>query len=318
LAILEIVRIRRGKFRRPGWFAFLARCFGLLIAGLMVLIIWEVGRAAWLSIHTFGFSFFTSSRWDPVHDVFGALPFIYGTLASSLLALIIAVPLSLGIAIFLSEMAPPWLKDPVSFIVEILAAIPSVVYGLWGIFVLAPWLRDGVEDWLGNALGFLPFFQGPRSGIGLLTAGIILAIMILPTITAISREVLVAVPQSQREAMLALGGTRWETIVRVVLPYGRVGIFGAVMLGLGRAVGETMAVTMVIGNQPKISLSLFSPAYTMPSVIVNEFSEAVTQLHLSALMEIGLILFAITLLLNIVALLLVRRIGTVPVQGGRM
>ncbi|RJQ30583.1 MAG: phosphate ABC transporter permease subunit PstC [Peptococcaceae bacterium] len=284
----------------------------------MALIIWEVGRAAWLSIHTFGFSFFTSSRWDPVHDVFGALPFIYGTLASSLLALIIAVPLSLGIAIFLSEMAPPWLKDPVSFVVEILAAIPSVVYGLWGIFVLAPWLRDGVEDWLAGALGFLPFFQGPRSGIGLLTAGIILAIMILPTITAISREVLVAVPQSQREAMLALGGTRWETIVRVVLPYGRVGLFGAIMLGLGRAVGETMAVTMVIGNQPNISLSLFSPAYTMPSVIVNEFSEAVTALHLSALMEIGLILFAITLLLNIMALILVRRIGAVPVRGGRM
>lgn len=281
----------------------------------MALIAWEVGQSALPSIRAFGFSFFTSLRWDPVHDVFGALPFIYGTLASSILALIISLPLSLGVAIFLSEISPPWLMRPVSFVIELLAAIPSVVYGLWGIFIMAPWLRR-VEDWLGGVLGFLPFFQGQHFGIGLLAAGIILAIMILPTITAISREVLVTVPQPQREAMLALGGTRWETTVRVVLPYARVGIFGAAMLGLGRAVGETMAVTMVIGNQPKISLSLFSPAYTMPSVIVNEFSEAVTSLHLSALMEIGLVLFAITLILNILAILLVKRIRTVP-DGGR-
>jgi len=297
------------KRRRLSGFASLTQVFGLAIAGIMALILFEVGKAAWPAIRTFGFSFFISQRWDPVHDIFGALPFIYGTIASSILALSIAIPLSLGVAIFLTEMAPPWLNRPVSFIIELLAAIPSVVYGLWGIFIMAPWLRSGPEEWLGNVFGFLPLFQGPRFGIGLLAAGIILAIMILPTITAISREVLTAIPQSQREAMLALGGTRWETIVRAVLPYGRVGILGAIMLGLGRAVGETMAVTMIIGNQPKISLSLFSPAYTMPSVIVNEFSEVVTPLHLSALMEIGFILFAVALLLNVLALSLVHHVG---------
>jgi phosphate transport system permease protein len=246
----------------------------------------------------------TSSEWDPVRGKFGALPFIYGTIVSSILALIIAVPLSLGVAIFLVEQAPRSLARPIAFLVELLAAIPSVVYGLWGIFVLAPFLRVYVEPPLAKSFGWLPFFQGTITGIGLFTGGIILAIMITPIISAVVSDVLAAVPVSQREAALALGATRWET-TRVVLANAASGVAGAIILGLGRAIGETMAVTMVIGNRPQISASLFEPSYTIASVIANEFTEATGDLYLSALIEIGLILFLVTFLVNAAARILV-------------
>jgi len=257
-----------------------------------------------LSIREFGFHFLISRQWNPIKGEFGALPFIYGTIVSSLIALLISVPFSLGIAVFLVEQAPHYIARPVGFLVELLAAIPSVVYGLWGIFVLAPFLRSYVEPPLAKAFGKLPLFQGSITGIGLLTRGIILAIMITPIISAVGRDVLAAVPGSQREAALALGATKWE-MIRVVLVNGAPGIAGAVILGLGRALGETMAVTMVIGNRPEISASLFEPSYTIASAIANEFTEATQDLYLSALVELGLILFLVTFIVNAIARLLV-------------
>jgi len=265
-------------------------------------------RASWLSLRHFGLGFIVSSDWDPVRDLYGAAPFIFGTVVSSLLALIIAVPVGLGGAIFLSELAPDWLRRPLGFLIELLAAIPSVVYGLWGIFVLAPWLRTTVQPALGHLLGWTPFFQGPARGVGMLAGGLILAIMILPTIASVARDVMRAVPMVQREGALALGATRWEMVRMAVLPSARAGIVGAIILGLGRALGETMAVTMVIGNRVEISPSLNAPSYTMASVIANEYTEATGDLYLSALSEIGLLLFAVTLLLNVVARLLVWRV----------
>ncbi|MGH7377323.1 MAG: phosphate ABC transporter permease subunit PstC, partial [Candidatus Methylomirabilales bacterium] len=252
-----------------------------------------------------------TSTWDPVAETFGALPFIYGTVVSSVLALLLAVPLSIGAAIYLAELAPLGIRPPITFLIELLAAIPSVVYGLWGIFVLAPWLRTWVQPTLAAWLGFLPLFHGPRYGVGMLAAGIILAIMIVPFITAVSREVFLAVPNAQREAALALGATRWETTRIAVLRYGRSGLIGAVLLGLGRALGETMAVTMVIGNRPEIALSLFAPGYTMASVIANEFTEATSDLYLAALIEIALLLFAVTVAVNALARFLVWSMGGV-------
>jgi phosphate transport system permease protein len=256
------------------------------------------------SIRQFGFSFLGSREWNPVKGEFGALPFIYGTLMSSLIALMISVPLSLGIAIFLVEQSPAYLARPITFLVELLAAIPSVVYGLWGIFVLAPFLRVHLEPSLQRWLGWLPLFKGPITGVGLLTGGIILAIMITPIISAVVRDVLSAVPNSQREAALALGATNWE-MTRVVLINGAAGIAGAVILGLGRAIGETMAVTMVIGNRAHISASLFDSSYTIASAIANEFTEATQELYLSALVELGLILFLVTFIVNGIARILV-------------
>ncbi|HVG32224.1 MAG TPA: phosphate ABC transporter permease subunit PstC [Pyrinomonadaceae bacterium] len=273
----------------------------LLIVSLMIA---SMATNSSLSLREFGFGFLTGREWNPVMGRFGALPFIYGTVVSSLIALLIAVPFSLGVAIFLVEQAPPRLARPLAFLVELLAAIPSVVYGLWGIFVLAPLLRIHVEPLLQSYLGWLPLFSGPITGIGLLTGGIILAIMITPIITAVVRDVLSAVPTSQREAALALGATRWE-MTRVVLANAASGIAGAIILGLGRAIGETMAVTMVIGNRPEISASLFAPSYTIASVIANEFTEATGDLYLSALVEIGLILFVVTFIVNGLAKLLV-------------
>ncbi len=281
-------------------------------AALLVIVAAMVAAMAWLagpSLRAFGWRFLVTSTWDPVAEVFGALPFIYGTVVSSLLALLIAVPLGLGAAIYLSELAPFWVRPPIAFLIELLAAIPSVVYGLWGIFVLAPWLRQWVEPALGTWLGFLPLFQGPPYGVGMLAAGIILAIMIVPYIAAVSREVLLAVPMAQREAALALGATRWETTRLAVLRYARSGLIGAVLLGLGRALGETMAVTMVIGNRPHIALSLLAPGYTMASVLANEFAEATSDLYLAALVEIGLLLFGVTVLVNGLARLLVWSVG---------
>ncbi|MGC4064365.1 MAG: phosphate ABC transporter permease subunit PstC [Polyangiaceae bacterium] len=283
-----------------------AAAFVLVLIGAMV---YEMMKASNSSIRTFGWSFVTGSDWDPVRDRFAALPFIYGTLVSSALALIIAVPVSLGVALYLSEWAPAWVRGPLGFTVELLAAVPSVVYGLWGIFALAPFLREVLEPALSSAFGFLPLFQGPHQGFGMLAGGIILAIMIIPTIASVSREVMRAVPAVLREGALALGATKWEAVRTAVLPNARSGLLGAAILGLGRALGETMAITMVIGNRAEISASLFAPGYSMASVIANEFTEATGELYLSALAEIGLLLFVVTLVLNVVARLLVWRAG---------
>ncbi|MBB5316020.1 phosphate ABC transporter permease subunit PstC [Tunturibacter empetritectus] len=258
-----------------------------------------------LSLIQFGWKFFTRQAWDPVSGDFGALPFIYGTLATSLLALCMAVPLALGVAIFLTELCPRVLRAPISFLTELLAAIPSVVYGLWAVFVLVPLMRDLIGPFLYKILGWTGFFEGTNFGVGLLTASMILAIMILPIISSLTRDIMNAVPNSQREAVLALGATRWEMIRIGVLRNSRIGIVGAIMLGLGRALGETMAVTMVIGNHPDISKSLFAPGYTLASVIANEFSEATGDLYLSALIEIGLALFLVTIVVNAIARLMV-------------
>ncbi len=274
----------------------------LLLTLLLVAVVMEASVPAF---RKFGWGFVFSSAWNPVKENFGALPYIYGTLVSSLLALLMAVPLSLGIALYLSELAPQWVRTPLGFLIELLASIPSVIYGLWGIFVLVPFVRNVVEPFLGKYFGWLPFFQGPQYGVGMLSAGIILSIMIIPTISSICREVFSTVPNSLKEASLAIGATRWETVKMVLLPYSRTGILGAVILGLGRALGETMAVTMVIGNRADIALSLFAPSNSMASVIANEFSEASTDLYLSSLMEIALILLGLTLLMNIIAQLLV-------------
>jgi len=275
------------------------------VFAIVVLVVWELVDKSRLSLHQFGIHFFYGHDWDPVNDSFGAMPFIYGTLVSSFLALLLAVPLSVGVAVYITEMCPQGLRAIISFLVELLAAIPSVIYGLWGIFVLAPLLRDYVQPFLAKTLGWTGFFTGPMYGLGMLAAGVILAIMIVPVIASITREVMSAVPQNQREAVLALGATRWEMIRIGVLRNARIGIVGGVILGLGRALGETMAVTMVIGNRPEVAKSLFAPGYTMASVIANEFSEATGDMYLSALVEIGLALFIVTLIVNALARLLV-------------
>ncbi len=302
---------RLGRETNPGDLLFraLSGGFAVLVVVVVLAMGWQMAHGAKDSLAKFGLGFVVSSDWDPVRDVFGALPFMYGTVVSSLLALALAVPVSLGVAIFLTELCPVKLRTGLAFVVELLAAVPSVVYGLWGIFALSPLLREHVEPALASTLGFLPFFRGPHQGYGMLAGGIILAIMILPTIASVSREVLRAVPDNFREGGLALGATRWEMLRDVVLPYARSGLLGAVILGLGRALGETMAVTMVIGNRAEISASLFAPSYTMASVIANEFTEATGDVYLAALSEIGLLLFAVTLLLNIVARLLVWRVA---------
>lgn len=299
----------RGNLSDRTYAAALA-AFGLSIPVLFAFILLRVGVAAWPAVRHFGAGFITSTDWDPVNGNFGALPFIFGTLASSLLALAIAVPLAVGLAIFLTEMAPRWLAVPIAFGTELLAAIPSVVYGLWGIFALVPWLRTHVQEPLADSIGErIGLFAGPAYGVSILAGGVILAIMVVPFISAVSREVLAAVPVAQREAALALGATRWEMTWQIVVPYALPGIIGATILGLGRALGETMAITMVIGNRPDIPTSLFAPGYTMASVLANEFSEASADLHLAALMEIGLLLFGITIVVNSFARFLVWRVG---------
>ena len=283
----------------------------LVIPALVIAIAIAIFAAAWPAFAKLGLSIVTSSDWDVNAGKFGAAPAIFGTLVSSAVALIIATPLAIGVAIFLSEFSPPWLRQPIGFLVDLLAAVPSVVYGLWGIFVLVPMLREKVMPFLRDTLhlGATPFFSGPAYGPSMLAAGVILAIMALPYISSVSREVLLAVPRSQREAALALGATRWEMIRDAVVPYAKSGIIGGIMLGLGRALGETMAVTMVIGNRPEISASLFAPGYTMASLIANQFSEATSDLHLSALMAVGAILFVITLIVNAVARWLVWQVS---------
>jgi phosphate transport system permease protein len=277
---------------------------------------YQLYTGAQLAIGRYGLAFITTSTWDPVAEEFGALPLIFGTLLSATIALVIAVPLSLGVAIYLTEFAPKWLRQPVAFLIELLAAIPSVVYGLWGIFVLVPFLKSAVFPFLRDHFGFLPFFTGPIYGNSMLAAGIILAIMVMPYVMSVSREVLGAVPASQRDAALGLGATRWEAAWTAVVPYARSGIIGAVILGLGRALGETMAVTMLIGNRNEIATSLFAPGYTMAAVIANEFTEAATDIHFAALAYVALVLFGITVLVNAGARLLIWRVGKGQPGGG--
>jgi phosphate transport system permease protein len=290
---------------RDRLFSYVILACALTVLIILFLIVYELLSSSQLAWKAFGWKFFWSRDWDPVNDQFGALPFIYGTLVSSLLALLLAVPLAVGVAVFTTEMSPKWLRGPISFLTELLAAIPSVIYGLWAIFVLVPILRTVVQPFLARTLGWTGLFEGPPYGIGMLAAGIILAVMIVPIISSITREVLVVVPQQQREAALALGATRWEMIRVAVLRNARAGIVGGIILGLGRALGETMAVTMVIGNRPEIAKSLFAPGYTMASVLANEFSEATGDLYLSALVEIGLALFIVTIIVNALARFLV-------------
>jgi phosphate transport system permease protein len=294
------------------WVAAFAAC---VIVLLIFLVGWELYAGSRLSLKQFGLGFLWSTEWDPVQDKYGALPFIFGTLVSSFLALLIAVPLGVATALFLTELAPIKLRQPIIMAIEMLAAVPSVIFGLWGIFVLIPWLRDHLFVWLKHYLGFIPLFQGPIYGLSMLAAGIIIAIMILPIVTSISREILRSVPNLQREAAYALGATRWEVLRIAVLSYARRGLFGAAVLGLGRALGETMAVTMVIGNRPVISFSLFAPGHTLASVIANEFAEATTDLYLSSLFELGLVLLAVTILVNIAAQVMLRSMtGSGPIK----
>jgi phosphate transport system permease protein len=286
--------------------AIVAASVLLVVVGIAATLI----QGSWLSLRQFGFSFWRTSTWDPVAGQFGALPFIWGTLYSSLLALVLSTPVALGIAVFLAELSPRLLRQPLIFLTELLAAIPSIVYGLWGIFVLVPVVRSlevATPEWLRR----VPLFSGPPLGVGMLAAALILAVMITPFSAAVAREILRAVPTSQREAAYALGATRWEAI-RLAIYYGRSGIIGAVMLGLGRALGETMAVTMVIGNNPQVSLSLFAPQYTMAAVVANEFTEAADDLYLHALVEIGLVLFLITIVVNALSRLLLWRVADKP------
>jgi len=286
-----------------------ARLITLAFASSILLVtlglIYQLWTTSALPRHKFGFGFLTSSLWNPVSGQFGALPFIYGTVITSVIALLIAVPLGVGAAIFLSELAPARVSSTFTFFIELLAAIPSVIYGVLAIFTLVPLMRDYVEPFLKKPLGFLPIFSGPIYGFGYLTAGVILAIMTLPFIISISREALLEVPTEQREAALALGATRWESTWQAVVPYARLGIFGSIFLGLARALGETMAVTMVIGNDPSIHASLFAPGYTIAAVIANECSEATGDLYLQSLVGLGVVLFLLTIVINALARLLI-------------
>jgi phosphate transport system permease protein len=278
-----------------------AACIFALTAGL----VFELWRNSALPRHQFGWHFLVTSTWDPVFENFGALPFIYGTIVTSAGALLLAVPLGVGAAVFLAELAPRRISDGLTFVIELLAAVPSVIFGVLGIFILVPIIRTTVEPFLSRTLGFLPLFKGPMYGIGFLAACLVLTIMVVPFIISISREILMAVPLEQREAALALGATKWESTWKVVVPYARTGIIGSIFLALARALGETMAVTMVIGNDPKISASLFAPGYSIAAVIANEFTEATGKLYLQSLIELGLVLFVVTIIINGLARLLV-------------
>jgi phosphate transport system permease protein len=296
-------------------FRFAIGAFAVLLVATVAAIGVELTRQSWLSISRFGLSFWLTSTWDPVAGEFGALPFIWGTLYSSGLALLMATPIALGIAVFISDLCPAWLRNPLVYVTELLAAIPSIVYGLWAIFVLVPGVRQ-LEIAMPDALRQLPLFSGPPLGVGMLSAALILAIMVIPFTSSVAREVLKTVPVAQREAAYALGATRFEAI-RTAMFFARTGILGAVMLGFGRALGETMAVTMVIGNNPQVTASLFAPQYTMAAVIANEFTEATDDLYLQALIEIGLVLFIITLAVNFASRLLIWAMGRPATTASR-
>ena len=287
----------------------IARLVTLLFASTVVLItaslVWELWVNSALPRQKFGFHFFVTSVWDPIMDQYGALPFIYGTMVTSAVALLIAVPLGIGAAIFLAELAPPRISDTLQFFIDLLAAVPSVIYGLLGVFIIVPLMRTLIYPALNKPFGYLPIFKGPSYGVGFMTAGIVLAIMVIPYIISVSREVLLSVPRDQREAALALGSTRWESTWKVVVPFAKTGIMGSIFLALARALGETMAVTMVIGNTPKIAASLFAPGYSIAAVIANEFTEATGDLYLQSLIALGLVLFLLTFILNGLARLLI-------------
>jgi len=314
----SLIRASKGA-RHPDFFRIILVAAAIAIPIITALMIYEVANGSSGSIQFFGFKFLTGTNWDPNppegQPSLGALPSIYGSIMTTTVALVFAVPVSLGVALFQSEISPGKLRSPSIFLVEMLAAVPSVVYGLWGLAVLVPFMRDFVDPQLKSTLGPLPFFKGPTNGLGMLTAGVILAIMIIPYGSSVMREVIAAVPRSQREACIALGATDWETVKTAVLPFARTGIVAAIVLALGRAIGETMAVTMVIGNVARISPSLFLPAETIPSVIANEFTEvAGNGVYLSALFELGLILFAITLIMNLVGRMIITKL-TFKVSG---
>ena len=279
--------------------------FAASVVLLTVLLVYQLWINSTLPRHKFGFHFFVTSVWDPILDEYGALPFIYGTVITSAVALLIAVPLGIGAAIFLAELAPPRISDTLQFFIDLLAAVPSVIYGLLGVFIIVPLMRTVIAPVLIKTLGFLPIFAGPSYGVGFFTAGIVMAIMVIPYIISVSREVLLSVPRDQREAALALGSTRWESTWQVVVPFAKTGIMGSIFLAMARALGETMAVTMVIGNSPKIAASLFAPGYTIAAVIANEFTEATGDLYLQSLVYLGLVLFLLTFLLNGMARLLI-------------
>lgn len=306
-----------GTSRGDQFFKGMLTLAALFVPALLVALFIELFHGAGLSMSTFGLHFLSDSTWDPVAGEFGAFPLIFGTLLTSFIALLLAVPLSLGVAIYLTEFAPQVIRKPVAMLIELLAAIPSVVYGLWGVFVLIPVLKSSVFPALRGVLGFLPFFKGAIYGPSVLAASLILTIMIMPFIMSVSRSVLLAVPNSQREAALAMGATRWEAVRTVIVPYARSGILGAVILGLGRALGETMAVTMLIGNRHDISASLFAPGYSMAAVIANEFSEAATELHISSLTYVALLLFLVTVLVNAAARLLIWRVARGAAIGSK-
>jgi phosphate transport system permease protein len=287
----------------------IARLITLIFATTVVLItaalVWELWVNSALPRQKFGFHFFVTSVWDPIMEQYGALPFIYGTMVTSAVALFIAVPLGIGAAIFLAELAPPRVSDTLQFFIDLLAAVPSVIYGLLGVFIVVPVMRTVIYPALNKPFGYLPIFKGPSYGVGFMTAGIVLAIMVIPYIISVSREVLLSVPRDQREAALALGSTRWESTWKVVVPFAKTGIMGSIFLALARALGETMAVTMVIGNTPKVAASLFAPGYSIAAVIANEFTEATGDLYLQSLIELGLVLFLLTFILNGLARLLI-------------
>jgi len=296
-----LLRLREGD-EIARLFTFLFAATVVLISILLVLELWH---GSILPRHKFGLAFFRTTTWDPIEGQFGALPFIYGTLITAAVALLIAVPLGIGAAIFLAELAPARVSDTLEFFIDLLAAVPSVIYGILGVFIVVPLMRQFIEPALKSTLGFLPLFQGPAYGVGFLTAGIVLAIMVIPYIISVSREVLLSVPRDQREAALSLGATRWESTWRVVVPFARTGIFGSIFLALARSLGETMAVAMVIGNDPKISASLFAPGYSIAAVIANELAEATSELHTQSLIELGLVLFLLTFILNGLARILI-------------
>jgi phosphate transport system permease protein len=304
-AVAQGVRVKRAAQTGDSVARLIALIFAAIVLLIVVLIVFELWRGSQASRLKFGWGFLTSSAWNPVTEEFGALPFIYGTVITSFVALLISIPLGVGAAIFLSEMAPVGISNALTFMVELLAAFPSVIYGLLAFLTLVPLMRSYVEPFLKSTLGFLPFFRGPAFGVGYLTAALVLAIMTFPFIISVSRESLLAVPREQREAALALGATKWETTWDIVVPYAKLGIYGSIFLGLARALGETMAVTMVIGNAPEIHASLFSPGYSIASVIANEFAEASTGVRSAALVELGLVLFCLTIIINGIARLLI-------------
>lgn len=298
------------RFSHPDTvFTWGLRTVALVPVALIVILGLELFHSSEASRHQFGWGFLTGSRWDAVSNHFGAWPFIFGTLVTTAIAVLLAAPLGVGTAVFLTEVAPGWLRRPVGYLVDLSAAIPSVVYGLWGIFVVAPWLQRALEPWLGDHFGWLPLFQGAPYGLGFLAAGLVLAMMVTPFVVSLAREAIGTVPRAQSEAAYALGSTHWEVVSHVVIPGARSGIWGGVMLAMGRALGETMAVTMLIGNTHRVSMSLFAPGDTLSSVIANEFTEATGKLYTSALIEIGLVLFGITLIVNLFGRMLIGRLA---------